>query len=97
MHTEAPHEGQRAVSVRSSIFMSDEKSNELFAPHLQGTYFLRETMNTTPWFSDIARQGDADGTTKKRNDAAINNAYSTVTLFAKLRGLSGSFLIFTAM
>jgi hypothetical protein len=60
MHTDAPQTGQRALSVRSSMFMSDEKSNELFAPHLQGTYFLRETMKTTPWFSDIARQDDAD-------------------------------------
>ena len=44
MHTDAPHDGQRAVSVRSSTERSEEKSNELAAPHLQGTYFLRETM-----------------------------------------------------
>ena len=63
MHTLAPHAGQRAVRVRSSTDMSELKSNELFAPHLQGTYFLSETMKTTPWLSDIARQDDADGTT----------------------------------
>lgn len=47
MHTLAPHDGQRAVSVRSSMLMSEEKSNELFAPHLQGTYFLSETISIT--------------------------------------------------
>ena len=81
MQTLAPHDGQRAVSVRSSTDRSELKSNELFAPHLQGMYFLRETI----------------GITRKRNDAAINNAYSTVTDLARLRGLSGSFFIFTAM
>jgi len=44
MHTDAPQEGQRAVRVRSSTDRSEEKSNELFAPHLQGMYFLRETI-----------------------------------------------------
>lgn len=57
MHTDAPHAGQRAVRVRSSMFMSDEKSNELFAPHLQGTYFLSETISIT----------------SKKNGAEVNN------------------------
>ncbi len=49
-----PQEEQRAVTVMSSIAMSEEKSNELFCPHLQATYFLRETMATT------ARETEAD-------------------------------------
>jgi hypothetical protein len=42
-----PQDGQRAETVMSSTFISEEKSNELFAPHLQGTYFFSETIMTT--------------------------------------------------
>ncbi len=42
--TVALHETHLAETVISSIGMSEEKSNELDAPHLQSTYFFSETM-----------------------------------------------------
>ena len=43
----APHSWQRADTEISSTFMSESNENELFEPHLQATYFLRDTIGIT--------------------------------------------------
>ena len=77
MHTTAPQDGQRAVRVRSSTDRSEEKSNELFAPHLQLMYFLRETI----------------GITGKKNDGAVNNGYYRRNHIATAEKVAGNFFI----
>ena len=77
MHTLAPQDGQRAVRVRSSTDRSEEKSNELAAPHLQGMYFLSETIRITG----------------KKSGGAVNNSYYSRNHIATAEKVAGNFFI----
>lgn len=88
--SDEPHEPHRADMVMSSICMSDEKSNELLAPHLHWNDFFIETIRPPRrkaqfMLINIAKQKMRAGC-----------LYSTVTDFARFLGLSGSLPSFNA-